>query len=130
MKPWNCALHKLTSWNSISSLIHDGITLPHVGSLLCSNPKSMQKSCHGYTMSFTCGENSQIRNELIMSVFLFIFFCTVSEVLEKSRFQIDVLRELYKRLCEILSECPGQYYRWEYLGSWVIVVLLFFHTPI
>ncbi|RWR72932.1 translin [Cinnamomum micranthum f. kanehirae] len=47
-----------------------------------------------------------------------------SEVLEKSRVQIDKLRELYKRLCEILSECPGQYYRWEYLGSW----LQFFFT--
>ncbi|XXG46705.1 hypothetical protein AAC387_Pa02g1481 [Persea americana] len=54
-----------------------------------------------------------------------------SEVLEKSRFQIDVLRELYKRLCEILSECPGQYYR--YHGDWktetqtVVSLLAFLH---
>lgn len=54
-----------------------------------------------------------------------------SEVLEKSRVQIDKLRELYKRLCEILSECPGQYYR--YHGDWktetqtVVSLLAFLH---
>ncbi|KAL5995894.1 hypothetical protein ACLOJK_025967 [Asimina triloba] len=33
------------------------------------------------------------------------------EVLEKCKVQIDVLKELYKHLAEILHECPGQYYR-------------------
>lgn len=41
----------------------------------------------------------------------------ISEVLEKARVEIDVLKELHRRLGEILSECPGQYYRWEYFGA-------------
>ncbi|KAL5994595.1 hypothetical protein ACLOJK_024648 [Asimina triloba] len=40
----------------------------------------------------------------------------VAEVLEKCKVQIDVLKELYKHLAEILHECPGQYYR--YHGDW------------
>ncbi|XP_042512164.1 translin [Macadamia integrifolia] len=40
----------------------------------------------------------------------------VPEVLEKAKVQIDVLKELFHRLAEILQECPGQYYR--YHGDW------------
>ncbi|OVA10102.1 Translin [Macleaya cordata] len=40
----------------------------------------------------------------------------VPEVLEKAKVQIDILKELYRRLAEILKECPGQYYR--YHGDW------------
>lgn len=34
-----------------------------------------------------------------------------AEVLEKPKALIDVLKELYGRLDEVLSECPGEYYR-------------------
>ncbi|KAK1314101.1 hypothetical protein QJS10_CPA06g00228 [Acorus calamus] len=37
----------------------------------------------------------------------------VPEVLEKARAQIDVLKDLYRRLSDILRECPGQYYRYH-----------------
>ncbi|KAF9594761.1 hypothetical protein IFM89_034744 [Coptis chinensis] len=40
----------------------------------------------------------------------------IPEVLEKGKVQIDVLKELYGRLAEILKDCPGQYYR--YHGDW------------
>ncbi|MED6156748.1 hypothetical protein PIB30_017360 [Stylosanthes scabra] len=38
------------------------------------------------------------------------------ELLEKAKSQIDVLKEKYKQLAEILGGCPGQYYR--YHGDW------------
>lgn len=53
------------------------------------------------------------------------------EVLEKAKGQIDVLKELYHRLAQVLSECPGQYYR--YHGDWrsetqmVVSLLTFMH---
>ncbi|KAM7531723.1 hypothetical protein LguiB_035133 [Lonicera macranthoides] len=40
----------------------------------------------------------------------------LTEVLEKAKAQIDVLKELFSRLAEIVHECPGQYYR--YHGDW------------
>ncbi|XP_038691902.1 translin [Tripterygium wilfordii] len=40
----------------------------------------------------------------------------VPEVLEKAKAQIDVLKDQYCRLAEVLHECPGQYYR--YHGDW------------
>jgi len=33
------------------------------------------------------------------------------ELLEKAKSQIDVLKEKYKQLADILGGCPGQYYR-------------------
>ncbi|XP_044505308.1 translin [Mangifera indica] len=53
------------------------------------------------------------------------------EVLEKPKALIDVLKELYGRLDEVLSECPGEYYR--YHGDWrsetqnVVFLLAFMH---
>ncbi|XP_045798746.1 translin [Trifolium pratense] len=38
------------------------------------------------------------------------------ELLEKAKTQIDVLKEKYKQLADILGGCPGQYYR--YHGDW------------
>ncbi|CAL9780738.1 unnamed protein product [Musa acuminata subsp. burmannicoides] len=38
------------------------------------------------------------------------------EVLEKAKVQIEVLKDLFGGLAEILRECPGQYYR--YHGDW------------
>ncbi|CAL9124758.1 unnamed protein product [Musa textilis] len=38
------------------------------------------------------------------------------EVLEKAKVQIEVLKDLFRGLAEILRECPGQYYR--YHGDW------------
>ncbi|KAJ1418973.1 Translin, N-terminal [Sesbania bispinosa] len=38
------------------------------------------------------------------------------ELLEKAKSRIDVLKEQYKQLAEILGGCPGQYYR--YHGDW------------
>ncbi|CAL9204053.1 unnamed protein product [Musa hybrid cultivar] len=38
------------------------------------------------------------------------------EVLEKAKVQIEVLKDLFGELAEILRECPGQYYR--YHGDW------------
>ncbi|PHT36596.1 hypothetical protein CQW23_24296 [Capsicum baccatum] len=55
----------------------------------------------------------------------------VAEVIEKAKSQIGVLKELYSRLSEIVSECPGQYYR--YHGDWksetqtVVSLLAFMH---
>ncbi|KAK1284504.1 hypothetical protein QJS10_CPB21g00349 [Acorus calamus] len=55
----------------------------------------------------------------------------VPEVLEKPRAQIGVLKELYRRLADILRECPGQYYR--YHGDWrsetqsVVSLIAFLH---
>ncbi|XP_057805407.1 uncharacterized protein LOC131020536 [Salvia miltiorrhiza] len=55
----------------------------------------------------------------------------IPEVLEKAKGQIDVLRELFSKLAEIMRECPGQYYR--YHGDWrsetqaVVSVLAFMH---
>ncbi|KAH0457001.1 hypothetical protein IEQ34_014908 [Dendrobium chrysotoxum] len=37
----------------------------------------------------------------------------VPEVLKKANAQIEMLRVLYERLAQILSECPGQYYRYH-----------------
>ncbi|KAK2974740.1 hypothetical protein RJ640_007167, partial [Escallonia rubra] len=54
-----------------------------------------------------------------------------SEVLEKAKSQIGVLKELFSRLAEIVRECPGQYYR--YHGDWrsetqtVVSLLAFMH---
>ncbi|TKY62137.1 Translin protein [Spatholobus suberectus] len=53
------------------------------------------------------------------------------ELLEKAKSQIDVLKEQYKQLAEILGGCPGQYYR--YHGDWrsetqsVVSMLAFMH---
>jgi hypothetical protein len=53
------------------------------------------------------------------------------ELLEKAKSQIDVLKEKYKQLADILGGCPGQYYR--YHGDWrsetqsVVSVLTFMH---
>ncbi|KAL3531950.1 hypothetical protein ACH5RR_005471 [Cinchona calisaya] len=55
----------------------------------------------------------------------------IPEVLEKAKGQINVLRELFSRLAEIILECPGQYYR--YHGDWrsemqtVVSLLAFMH---
>lgn len=55
----------------------------------------------------------------------------VPEVIEKTKVQINVLRELFGRLAEILRECPGQYFR--YHGDWrsetqtVVSLLAFLH---
>ncbi|KAJ7976938.1 Translin family protein [Quillaja saponaria] len=53
------------------------------------------------------------------------------ELLEKAKSQIAVLKGLYNRLAEVLSQCPGQYYR--YHGDWrsetqsVVSLLTFTH---
>ncbi|KAK4583204.1 hypothetical protein RGQ29_026122 [Quercus rubra] len=53
------------------------------------------------------------------------------ELLEKAKAQVGVLKELYNRLAVVLSECPGQYYR--YHGDWrsetqtVVSLLAFMH---
>ncbi|XP_011077332.1 translin-like [Sesamum indicum] len=55
----------------------------------------------------------------------------VTEVLEKAKGQIGVLKELYGKLAEITWECPGHYYR--YHGDWrgktqnVVWLLAFMH---
>ncbi|KAG8376571.1 hypothetical protein BUALT_Bualt09G0077300 [Buddleja alternifolia] len=55
----------------------------------------------------------------------------IPEVLEKAKGQIDLLKELYSKLAEIMRECPGQYYR--YHGDWrsetqtVVSLLAFMH---
>ncbi|MBA0693112.1 hypothetical protein Goari_010619 [Gossypium aridum] len=35
----------------------------------------------------------------------------IPEVLQKANSQINVLQDLYKKLAEVVRECPGQYYR-------------------
>ncbi|XWS59657.1 hypothetical protein CRYUN_Cryun08bG0140800 [Craigia yunnanensis] len=53
------------------------------------------------------------------------------EVLEKAKAQINVLKDLYNKLAEVVRECPGQYYR--YHGDWrsetqmVVSLLAFMH---
>ncbi|PIA26827.1 hypothetical protein AQUCO_08700008v1 [Aquilegia coerulea] len=53
------------------------------------------------------------------------------EVLEKAKFQIDVLKKLYGVLADILKDFPGQYYR--YHGDWksstqtVVSLVAFLH---
>ncbi|CAK8543869.1 unnamed protein product [Lathyrus sativus] len=53
------------------------------------------------------------------------------ELLEKAKSQIDVLKDKYKQLADILGGCPGQYYR--YHGDWrsetqtVVSMLTFMH---
>ncbi|XP_027349336.1 translin [Abrus precatorius] len=53
------------------------------------------------------------------------------EILEKAKSQINVLKEQYKQLAEILGGCPGQYYRFH--GDWksetqsVVSMLTFMH---
>ncbi|XP_061345777.1 uncharacterized protein LOC133291521 [Gastrolobium bilobum] len=53
------------------------------------------------------------------------------ELLEKAKSQVNVLKEQYKQLAEILGGCPGQYYR--YHGDWrsetqsVVSLLTFMH---
>ncbi|CDP06756.1 unnamed protein product [Coffea canephora] len=55
----------------------------------------------------------------------------IPEVLEKAKGQIDVLRDLFSRIAEIIRECPGQYYRFH--GDWrsetqtVVSLLAFMH---
>ncbi|KAK4419214.1 Translin [Sesamum alatum] len=55
----------------------------------------------------------------------------VPEVLETAKGKIDLLRELFSKLAEIMRECPGQYYR--YHGDWksetqtVVSLLAFMH---
>ncbi|XWS55842.1 hypothetical protein CRYUN_Cryun09bG0034800 [Craigia yunnanensis] len=55
----------------------------------------------------------------------------VPEVLEKAKAQINVLKDLYNKLAEVVRECPGQYYR--YHGDWrsetqiVVSLLAFMH---
>ncbi|XP_021911275.1 translin-like [Carica papaya] len=55
----------------------------------------------------------------------------IPEVLEKAKAQIGLLKQLYNRLAEVLSEYPGQYYR--YHGDWrsetqtVVSLLSFMH---
>ncbi|KAK7285031.1 hypothetical protein RJT34_19788 [Clitoria ternatea] len=39
-----------------------------------------------------------------------------AELLEKAKSQVDVLKERYRQLAEILGGCPGQYYRFH--GDW------------
>ncbi|OIW11293.1 hypothetical protein TanjilG_20442 [Lupinus angustifolius] len=56
---------------------------------------------------------------------------SVNELLEKAKSQIDVLKEKYKQLAQILGGCSGQYYR--YHGDWksetqsVVSLLTFMH---
>ncbi|XP_021288972.1 translin [Herrania umbratica] len=40
----------------------------------------------------------------------------IPEVLEKAKTQINVLKDLFNKLAEVVRECPGQYYR--YHGDW------------
>ncbi|XP_020212266.1 translin [Cajanus cajan] len=53
------------------------------------------------------------------------------DVLEKAKSQINVLKEQYKQLAEVVGGCPGQYYR--YHGDWrsetqsVVSMLAFMH---
>ncbi|XVE96639.1 hypothetical protein REPUB_Repub02eG0240000 [Reevesia pubescens] len=55
----------------------------------------------------------------------------IPEVLEKAKSQINVLKDLYNKLAEVVRECPGQYYR--YHGDWrseiqmVVSLLAFMH---
>ncbi|KAK9290942.1 hypothetical protein L1049_009122 [Liquidambar formosana] len=55
----------------------------------------------------------------------------IPEVLEKAKVQIEVLKELYSQLVEVLRECQGHYYR--YHGDWrsetqtVVSLLAFMH---
>lgn len=55
----------------------------------------------------------------------------IPEVLEKAKTQIDVLKQLFSSLAEIVRENPGQYYR--YHGDWrtetqqVVSLLAFMH---
>lgn len=55
----------------------------------------------------------------------------LSEVLEKPKAQVDVLKELYSRLAEVLHECPGEYYRfhndWRSETQTVASLLAFMH---
>lgn len=51
----------------------------------------------------------------------------VSEVLEKAKVQIEVLKDLFGGLAEILRECPGQYYRRAdslWAGYWSLIFFL------
>ncbi|KAE8692492.1 Non-intrinsic ABC protein 12 isoform 1 [Hibiscus syriacus] len=55
----------------------------------------------------------------------------IPQVLEKANAQINVLKDLYSKLAEVVRECPGQYYR--YHGDWrsetqmVVSLLAFMH---
>ncbi|XVE76165.1 hypothetical protein DITRI_Ditri12bG0151100 [Diplodiscus trichospermus] len=55
----------------------------------------------------------------------------IPEVLEKAKAQINVLKDLYNKLAEVVRECPGQYYRFH--GDWrgetqmVVSLLAFMH---
>ncbi|KAJ4704916.1 Translin family protein [Melia azedarach] len=55
----------------------------------------------------------------------------LSEVLEKHKTQVDTLKELYRRLAEILCACPGDYYRyhndWRSETQTVVSLLAFMH---
>ncbi|KAL2933165.1 Translin [Bienertia sinuspersici] len=55
----------------------------------------------------------------------------VTEVLEKAKSQISVLREHFSRLAEIIRESPGQYYRyhndWRSETQTVVSLLAFMH---
>ncbi|KAM7265821.1 hypothetical protein ACFE04_003504 [Oxalis oulophora] len=55
----------------------------------------------------------------------------IPEILEKSKAQIDILKDLYSKLAEVVRESPGHYYR--YHGDWrsetqtVVSLLAFMH---
>ncbi|XP_022767324.1 translin [Durio zibethinus] len=55
----------------------------------------------------------------------------IPEVLEKAKARINVLKDLYNKLAEVVRECPGQYYR--YHGDWrsetqmIVSLLAFMH---
>lgn len=42
---------------------------------------------------------------------LLIHLFVGTEILQKAKAQMGVLKDLYSRLAEIIQECPGQYYR-------------------
>ncbi|KAL2533629.1 Translin family protein [Abeliophyllum distichum] len=56
---------------------------------------------------------------------------SISDILEKVKQQIGVLRELYNKLAEIIRECPDQYYRyhadWKSETQTVVSLLSFIH---
>jgi hypothetical protein len=45
----------------------------------------------------------------IINVIVYIWI----ELLEKAKTQINVLKEKYRQLADILGRCPGQYYRYH-----------------
>ncbi|KAI3877710.1 hypothetical protein MKW98_020191 [Papaver atlanticum] len=85
---------------------------------------SVEKQFEGERIKAIAGEIESAARFMHSGLLLVHQSRPVPEVLERAKSQIEVLKELYSKLAEILKECPGQYYRSETQTAVSLIVLL------